>query len=77
MAVRSFPVPYTDDQIDVDTARQVVLLYRNAWNRDSSGTPDQTYSFGELRADRALRESLTAMLGGGDAAELERLIGPM
>ena len=72
--MRSFPVPHTDDQVDVDTARRVVLLYRNAWNRESCGTPDHVYSFEVLRADRALRESLTAVLDDAAAAELERLI---
>lgn len=74
--MRSFPVPFSDDQIDVDTTRRVVLLYRNAWNRESCGTPDQTHSFDQLQADRILRESLTSMLGGADSAELERLISP-
>lgn len=70
----SFTVPYTDHQIDVDTDRRVVMLYLNAWNRDSSGTPDETYTFDALRADSALLLTLTAMLAGNDAAELERLV---
>ncbi len=72
--MRSFPVPYTDDQIDVDTERRLVLLFRDAWNRNSSGTPDETYSYSALRADRALLASLTAMLPGADGAELRRLV---
>ena len=70
----SFTVPYTDDQMDVDVARQQVLYYRNAWNRDSSGSPDETYTFEALRADPALLGMLAAMLAGNDAAELERLV---
>ena len=72
--MRSFTVPFADDRVEVDTVRQVVLLYRNAWNRGSSGIPDETYPFDVLRADRELRRSLTAMLAASDAAELERLI---
>ncbi len=72
--MRSFTVPYTDHQIEVDTQRRVVMLYLNAWNRDSSGTPDETYSFEALRSDRGLMVALTAMLAGNDAAELERLV---
>ena len=70
----SFTVPYTDHQMEVDTQRRVVMLYFNAWNRDSSGTPDETYSFEVLRQDRALMATLTGMLAGSDAAELERLV---
>ena len=70
----SYTVPYTDDQIEVDTERRQVLYYRNAWNRDSSGTPDETYTFDSLRADPALMVALTALLAGNDAAELERLV---
>ena len=70
----SFTVPYTDDQMDVDTDRRLVLYYRNAWNRESSGTPDETYTFDARRADRSLLVLLTAMLAGNDAAELERLV---
>lgn len=70
----SFTVPYTDDQIEVDTERRLVLYYRNAWNRESSGTPDETYSFELLLADRGLMVGLTALLAGNDAAELERLV---
>lgn len=72
--MRSFTVPYTDHQIDVDTDRHVVMLFLNAWNRESSGTPDETYTFETLRADRGLMVALTAMLAGNDAAELERLV---
>ncbi|MGV1089356.1 MAG: hypothetical protein ACOYBX_15355, partial [Mycobacterium sp.] len=64
----------TDHQIEVDTDRRLVLFYRNAWNRDSSGTPDETYTFDALRADHGLMVLLTAMLAGNDAAELERLV---
>ena len=70
----SFTVPFTDHQIEVDTERRVVMLYLNAWNRESSGTPDETYTFDALRADRGLMVLLTAMLAGNDAAELERLV---
>lgn len=70
----SFTVPYTDHQIEVDSARRVVLLYRNAWNRESSGIPDETYPFEALKADPSKMLLLTAMLAGNDAAELERLV---
>ena len=70
----SFTVPYTDHQIEVDPQRRVVMFYRNAWNRESSGTPDETYTFEALRADRGLMVMLTAMLAGNDAAEMERLV---
>lgn len=70
----SFTVPYTDHQMEVDTDRRVVMLYLNAWNRDSSGTPDETYSFEALRQDRALMATLTGMLAGSDAEELEQLV---
>lgn len=72
--VHSFTVPYTDHQIEVDPVRGVVMFYRNAWNRESSGTPDETHTFAALRADRSLMTRLTAMLAGNDAAELERLV---
>ncbi len=74
MTVSSFTVPYTDDQIEVDTARRAVMLFRNAWNRESSGYPDETYTFETLLADNGLRVLLTASLAGNDAAECERLI---
>ena len=74
MTVSSFTVPYTDDQIEVDTARRVVMLFRNAWNRESSGYPDETYTFATLMADKGLLVLLTASLAGNDAAEFERLI---
>ena len=70
----SFTVPYTDHQIEVDAERRLVLFYRNAWNRDSSGSPDETYTFDALKADQGLMVMLTAMLAGNDAAELERLV---
>lgn len=70
----SFTVPFTDDQIDVDPVRRVVLLYRNAWNRESCGSPDETYPFDALRGDAALMQTLTGMLAADDAAELQRLI---
>lgn len=70
----SFTVPYTDDQIDVDTDRRVVLYFQDAWNRDSSGTADRTYTFDALRADPQLLLRLTCLLAGNDAAELERLV---
>lgn len=72
--MRSFAVPYTDHQIDVDTEGELVLLYLNAWNRASSGTPDRIYAYAALRADRSLLASLTAMLPGADGAELARLV---
>lgn len=67
-------MPYTDHQIEVDTDRRVVMMFLNAWNRESSGTPDETYTFEAIRADRGLMVALTAMLAGNDAAELERLV---
>ena len=67
-------MPYTDDQIEVDPVRRLVMFYRNAWNRESSGTPDETYTFDALLADSNLLVSLTSTLAGGDAAELERLV---
>ncbi len=72
--MRSFTVPCSDHQIEVDTELMLVKLYRNAWNRDSSGTPDEIYTYATLRADRRLLESLTAMLAGSDAADLEQLV---
>lgn len=72
--MRSFAVPYTDHQIDVDTEVGLVLLYLNAWNRASAGTPDKIYTYAALQADRSLLASLTAMLPGADGAELARLI---
>ena len=70
----SYTVPYTDHQIEVDTDKRLVLFYRDAWNRESSGYPDETYTFDALKADRGLLVALTAMLAGNDAAELERLV---
>ena len=70
----SFTVPYTDDQIEVDPVRRLVMFYRNAWNRESSGTPDETYTFDALLADPELLVSLTSALAGGDATELQRLV---
>lgn len=72
--MHSFTVPFTDHQIEVDTRRRLVLLYRNAWNRESSGSPDETYTFEAVRADPELLAALTVMLAGDDAAELERLV---
>jgi hypothetical protein len=72
--VTSFTVPYTDHQIEVDTRTRTVLFFRNAWNRESSGYPDEIYTFDALLADKSRLLSLTAMLAGNDAAELERLI---
>jgi len=74
MTASSFTVPHTDDQIEVDTDRRVVMLFRNAWNRESSGYPDETYTFDALLADNGLLVPLTAMLAGNDSAELQRLI---
>lgn len=45
----SFAVPHTDDQLEVDPERAVVMVFRNAWNRDSSGTPDEIHTFAALR----------------------------
>jgi hypothetical protein len=50
------------------------MLFRNAWNRESSGYPDETYTFEALLADKGLLVLLTASLAGNDAAEFERLI---
>jgi hypothetical protein len=72
--VASFTVPYTDHQIEVDPDRRLVMLYLNAWNRESCGTPDEAYPFDALRADEGLMTLLTGMLAGDDAAELERLV---
>ena len=72
--MRSFTVPYTDHQIDVDTDQRVVTLFLNAWNRQSSGVPEETYTFEALRADARLMVALTGMLAANDAAELERLV---
>lgn len=71
----SFTVPYTDDQIDVDVDRRVVRYYQDAWNRNSSGTPDRTYTFDALLADRKLLLRLTCLMAGNDATELEKIIG--
>ena len=70
----SFTVPYTDHQIEVDPEHEVVMLFRNAWNRESSAYPDETYTFDTLRADRGLMVLLSAMLASNDAAEFERLV---
>jgi hypothetical protein len=72
--VRSFTVPYTDHQIDVDAETGRVLVYLNAWNRESCGTADRIYTYSALQADRALLASLAAMLPGAEGAELERLV---
>ena len=71
----SFAVPHTDHQIEVDTERGVVMLFRNAWNRESSGIPDETHTFAALRADPGLMLMFTAMLDSSDGAELRRLVG--
>jgi len=73
--VPSFAVPHTDDQLEVDPERAVVMVFRNAWNRDSSGTPDEIHTFAALRRTPALMDRFTAMLAGADAAELRRLVG--
>ncbi|MGI9123686.1 MAG: hypothetical protein ACR2JM_02900 [Mycobacterium sp.] len=70
----SFTVPYTDHQIEVDPQRRVVMFYRNAWNRESIGYPDETYAFEALTADPGLMTLLTSMLAASDAAELHRLV---
>ena len=71
----SFTVPSPDHQLEVDTEKREVLFFRNAWNRESSGYPDETYTFDALLADRGLMLLLTGMLASNDAAELERLVG--
>lgn len=71
----SFAVPHTDDQIDVDTGREVVMLFRNAWNRDSCGTPDETHTFAVLRQSPELLARITEMLTAPQAAELRLLVG--
>lgn len=71
----SFTVPFTDDQIEVDAERRVVMVFRNAWNRESSGTPDETYAFDTLLADAGLMESVLTRLTDGDAAEARRALG--
>lgn len=68
----SFTVPFSDDQIEVDGARKTVSLFRNAWNRESSGYPDETWTFAELQQDSALRASVLGRLAQSDAATLER-----
>jgi len=72
--VASFTVPHTDHQIEIDPDRRLVMLYLNAWNRESCGTPDETYPFDALLADEGLMLLLTGMLAGDDAAELARLV---
>ncbi len=51
------------------------MLFRNAWNRDSCGTPDETYTFAALRQNPEVLDRLTALLVAADAAELRLLIG--
>lgn len=71
----SFAVPHTDDQIEVDAEGAVVMLFRNAWNRDSCGTPDEVHTFAALRQNPEALDRLTAMLVAADAAELRLLVG--
>lgn len=71
----SFAVPHTDHQIEVDTERGVVMLFRNAWNRESCGIPDETQTFAAVSADPGLMLLFIAMLDPSDAAELRRLVG--
>ena len=73
--VKSFTVPYTDHQIEVDSESRTVSLFLNAWNRESSAYPDETYGFDALRTDPGLMVLVTGMLAGDDAAELQRLVG--
>ncbi len=68
----SFAVPHTDDQIEVDTQWRTVMVFRNAWNRQSSGYPDETYTFDELLGDQSRLATLTQTLAASDAAEFER-----
>lgn len=70
----SFSVPFTDDQVDVDLVRGVVMVFRNAWNRESSGIPDEVHTFEELRSDPGLLDQLTSVLVDSDGAELKRLV---
>lgn len=70
----SFPVPFTDDQIEVDPHQGTVSLFRNAWNRQSCGEPDQSWTFAELRQDSETLAALLDALAASDAAELERQI---
>ena len=72
--MESFVVPYTDDQVEVNSELRTVRLFRNAWNRQSSGYPDEVYTFDQLRADPARLEALANTLGPGDAKALIRLI---
>ena len=72
--MESFVVPYTDDQVEVDSELRTVRLFRNAWNRHSSGYPDEVYTFDQLRADPARLEALVNTLEPGDAKALIRLI---
>ena len=72
--VESFVVPYTDDQVEVDSELRTVRLFRNAWNRQSIGYPDEVYTFDQLTADPTRLEALLNMLGPGDAKALDRLV---
>lgn len=71
----AFTVPFSDDQLEVDTGRGLVMVFRNAWNRDSTGSPDETYTFAALRADPGLLARLAGTLSAGDATELRDLVG--
>lgn len=70
----SFTVPFTDDQIDVDPESRTVRLFRNAWNRESCGIPDETHTFDALLADPDALTRLAAMLAEGDRRRFEREI---
>lgn len=71
----AFTVPFSDDQLEVDTGRGLVMVFRNAWNRESTGSPDETYTFAALRADPGLLARLAGTLSAGDATELRDLVG--
>lgn len=71
----AFTVPFSDDQLEVDTGRGLVMVFRNAWIRESTGSPDETYTFAALRADPGLLARLAGTLSAGDATELRDLVG--
>lgn len=51
------------------------MLFRNAWNRDSCGTPEETHTFAELRQNPQVLDRLAEMLGSAEAGELRLLVG--
>ena len=73
--MESFVVPYTDDQVEVDSELRTVRLFRNAWNRQSSGYPDEVLYLRPADGPIPTRlEALSTRLGPGDAKALNRLI---